>query len=745
MSEISNNNVLSYPTMVRQRAEKIQSKEVAYAEDVNAEFDNIVDVFNQLVLMLTGEWGDGTGRIYELVDNAVTIANEALSKANDCVKKSGDTMTGHLSIALVPSSDYHVVNKMYVEDTIQAELADPVNRITELEKFRDNLKAEQVKLENANFSSTNVHDGMNELFISVSNGKKTVADAITGKGIQTSGDASFKQMADNINAILTFNEGTAGGTATADDIMYGKTAYARGTLLIGKFIPFDTTDATATSSDILAGKTAYVNGKKVYGNLIYTGENIYNPNPDNPYPEKAEVELIYGETNSELKINSIGTLPTNNNGGSNTYDFYDISGDKRLLVLYDSTENKIKTYQRQGDNTYKKEINQNGELRTPEYSLDELGIIDTTDYEVTNIALSPMNAKENASGYECRLAIGMRKQVAKSGIPDYYVYIYKISTFDGKMSLENSLFDAGVEGNTGKFISYNKWLITGTKRTGSKFTGSTSLYWSPYSYSLAVTTAYYDNGWTYGYCDVYTFSDSTAGDQEDYERAVHLKDSINAGTDRVFKNIKFLNNDKIIHTTRYASESYSYKAVIYGNDFSKIKENSVNLCAITNDGLYGIKDNKLFSVTINYDTGNLTVSEIAQTVIASRDDEYWYFSKDNKYLISYGKQYLTPTLIYEMNYETKTAIEIYNKLIDSSELKPIISLKSFAVLEYNRTSYTIDIVANEKDLIGVKYQGETFYKNIFNVGRYTATKNDVKVGKTFIGFNGIPETGTLEV
>ena len=110
---MADNNELSYPTMTRQRKDNIQEGSIAMAQDVNAEFDHIVDTYNRLIMLLNGEWGDGTGRIYDLVNQAVQTANEAITKANDCVQKSGDTMTGHLNIALVPASDYNVVNKKY--------------------------------------------------------------------------------------------------------------------------------------------------------------------------------------------------------------------------------------------------------------------------------------------------------------------------------------------------------------------------------------------------------------------------------------------------------------------------------------------------------------------------------------------------------------------------------------------------------------------------------------------------------
>lgn len=42
-----------------------------------------------------------------------------------------------------------------------------------------------------------------KLFTSVSNGKQAIANAITGKGISTPGDAEFATMANNINAIST--------------------------------------------------------------------------------------------------------------------------------------------------------------------------------------------------------------------------------------------------------------------------------------------------------------------------------------------------------------------------------------------------------------------------------------------------------------------------------------------------------------------------------------------------------------
>ena len=62
-----------------------------------------------------------------------------------------------------------------------------------------------VKDENNNFTSTNVEGALNELFQSASNGKQLIAEAITGKGIETSNTDSFQTMATNISNIITDN------------------------------------------------------------------------------------------------------------------------------------------------------------------------------------------------------------------------------------------------------------------------------------------------------------------------------------------------------------------------------------------------------------------------------------------------------------------------------------------------------------------------------------------------------------
>lgn len=131
---------------------------------------------------------------------------------------------------------------------------------------------------NGNFDDVNnaintINQNQQQLFTSVSNGKRKIAAAITDKGVNTASDASFDVMATNIRAIESgggqeYDENfvnTADGTATASDIGLGKTAYVKGQKLYGTHTDLNTSDATATASDILSGATAYVDGQKITG------------------------------------------------------------------------------------------------------------------------------------------------------------------------------------------------------------------------------------------------------------------------------------------------------------------------------------------------------------------------------------------------------------------------------------------------------------------------------------------------
>lgn len=278
---MSSDNYIDYPSMTRQREANVQQGLVAKADDVNAEFNNVVDTYNRLVGLLQGEFG-GNGRIYELVDTAVAAANQAKADAANAVKKTGDTMQGQLTTQLEPTSPYSMVNKQYVDNAMQTTVG-PVSTLSNSNKERlDNLDATNVKLSNGNFSSNTVDGGMTELFQSVSSGKAAIASAITDKGVTTDANATFTTMHDNIYSIVTFSEGTALGTITPATVLKGYLGYSKGQAIVGEHV-CDASEALKEADSLIPDNIAY--GKKAFGsNGLITGTHRDSSSGGPTYP-----------------------------------------------------------------------------------------------------------------------------------------------------------------------------------------------------------------------------------------------------------------------------------------------------------------------------------------------------------------------------------------------------------------------------------------------------------------------------
>lgn len=174
---------------------------------------------------------------------------------------------------------------------------------------------------------------------SVSDGKTLVANAITAKGIDTAADAAFATMAENIEEIVTLENGTEDATATAEQILLDMKAYVKGLPVIGTMpnngavsgalncggsykIPkgyhdgngvitanslASQTVGTATAAQILSGKTAWANGEKITGTIQSQAAQTITPGTANKTIAAGKylsgVQTIKGDSN--LKADNI--------------------------------------------------------------------------------------------------------------------------------------------------------------------------------------------------------------------------------------------------------------------------------------------------------------------------------------------------------------------------------------------------------------------------------------------------------
>ena len=596
--------------------------------------------------------------------------------------------------------------------------------LTEQKNYTDSKTQAIVDDVNANFqdvenSISTLNGTVNDLFTSVSNGKSLIAGAITDKGVTTSATDSYSTMATNIRSIKTAGDieidpnfvNTADGTATENDIRLGRTAYVKGQKVYGALIPdegIDTSDATATAADIRYGKTAYANGQKITG-IMYSedgGDTGYEPNPDNPYPPQVVTELIYADRDTGFKTTFMKSLPSNN---------YAISADKRLLVLYDYGEKKIKTYIRgySPDGYFQNVSASTGELITPEYTLADLGIPDNVT--MGDINFGPMNTNTNESSYTTILSIATRTE-------PYTIYIFKVSTYDGTIKTENDLF--------AETTGYNRWIIT-PNNPNSNMSNDTIVFWSPYSYVFA----FYDG--------IYKLLDSTVGSGENYAKAYEYIE-VQSG----IEGAQFLNNNRIFqYHTVGGNSSIDVHLAVLGDDLSVLNiDDSFNAGLIlTNDCLYGIGNGNLYAVSINYTTGEISTENLGElsgsNIVYDWAVDMRCITANNNYAICKSSGTVR---IYTIDFKNLTS-EIYTTISDVSKMKPLQPFGAFSYLTSGFSLYLIEPIETGKDVVGIKYNGDIFYKSGYGEGLLTAEQSDVRAGETFIGYDGIPQTGTMEV
>lgn len=141
------------------------------------------------------------------------------------------------------------------------------------------------------------------------NSIKELPDAPEGGGGADTSDATLTSGNQLLEGITAYGKdgkvtgtipGQSGKTITPTKAI--QTAIAAGTYASGNVtvaaIPstyITTTDATATATDIISGKTAYVNGSKITGSLEIHGYYVSDIEPDASIGEDGDLWLVRGE------------------------------------------------------------------------------------------------------------------------------------------------------------------------------------------------------------------------------------------------------------------------------------------------------------------------------------------------------------------------------------------------------------------------------------------------------------------
>lgn len=681
--------------------------------------------------------------------------------------------------------------KSYTDSKVQAVVQDVNSNFDQVETAINKINKNVNNLDSSidtinstintiNSNISNMDGDLDELFTSVSNGKSQIAGAITDKGVPTSATDTFSTMAGNIRSIPTSSGGggdipegyvnTNDANAVASDLLVGKTAYVKGEKIFGTLIAevepgqptygLDTSDATASPGDVVAGKTFYARGQKMTGTLYESEiEEIYGVNSDNPV-YKQLTGLSDTDPVTEESITSRGLVAFSKN--------LDYCVCRSVI----NEQTYVESYAINDDGIYiQGDINGSGETtyKKYRYSYTDLGL--STDEEIQDLELTAPGFMGYAD--RCLLVIVTRQMIESPSTMNFKLHIYTYNLTEN--GVIGKMYDAQQD-----VINHVETLYTSTSRNnyavmriagfnlksnklyavrGISDDGNAGYYYL-YNITLNNLLGEFTVSYTTEYLQYasYTYRSVPKDDgkfiissDDKYAYFINVtKSSFNGSapliyidvndTPRLGKTYSQLQYGGTINIkgTNIILQYYSYpnqSSSIYV--YTTSLDNNNNLITTLVKEIY--LDVKLSRKTI----ASIAITNDNKLFVLEGDDSCYAFSTYYTY-----KVFELEDILNILNDENNNTVNsIYNRVTNTEcMLVTDNNIKIFGFDLYKSSVVRLSSLVLEEDIsnvIGLKYKGDYFYRQDPHI--LTAGQPDVRAGKTFIGWMGTQEVGTMEV